>query len=138
MHLPDALGLDIGHGHTHSVEPLPRARGVNIRQAHIAVDLNLGLGTLDARSVLDPVLELGRVLILVRSAGVGHDAELQILNRQVLDVAIEAELDPCVATPPHLREGDRVRDRVEERAEVFGAHDLSEIQSGRGMRREWC
>ena len=52
-----------------------------------------------------------------------------------MDVAIEAELDPRLATPPHLREGDRVRDRVEERAELRGAHGLQEKESGGGTTR---
>ena len=96
---------------------MPGTIGVRPGQADVVVDLEGGLAALDARRVLHPALKLRLVLGFIGGDGEHHVADLDVLNGQVLDVAEEAVLDPGIAAPFHLLEGQLVVDRVGERAE---------------------
>lgn len=115
VHLHHPRGLDPGHSHTPSLGALGKGSGTSVGTADVGEELRLGLRALDAGGDLDPVLELGLVGGIKGRPGLEHEADRDVLDGQVLDVAEEAVLDPGVAAPVHLLEGQLVVDRVDER-----------------------
>jgi len=95
-----ATGLDVGDGDADRLEAI--ARGV--RRAHVRVDHGLGLRAFHARGESDTTLVQGAVLEAPGRVVVQHVAEGHVLDGQVLDIAVEAALDPGVAAPPNLLE----------------------------------
>ena len=94
--------------------------GGGVGRAHVGGKHGVGLRALDAGGDFNPVLEEGLVLRGSIGPVEHHEADLNLLNGQVLDVAEVAVLDPSVAAPVHFLKGQLVVDRVEERAKGGG------------------